>query len=178
MGLAALLRSPAATANQMISLSVLELSSTKIEALRRASDNAKLATTPQRVLDLIENAMTRALQSPELTASPSVAAAVRELTATGDRFRTIAKRIGRPQRTLSLEFRERVGMSPKRYQRLQRFRRALSSLEEGSSFANVAIDLGYADQAHLNLDFREFASMTPSAYLMRRTGYLGHVRSA
>ena len=34
---------------------------------------------------------------------------------------------------------------------------------------------GYYDQAHLARDFREFAGLTPGAYLRARTEHFGHV---
>jgi AraC-like DNA-binding protein len=63
-------------------------------------------------------------------------------------------------------FRERVGVSPKRYARLVRFRRALALLGAGGrSLAALALDAGYYDQAHLSAEFREIAGFAPGELL-------------
>jgi AraC-like DNA-binding protein len=61
-------------------------------------------------------------------------------------------------------FREQIGLSPKRYARVLRFRRALELLHAGRGPADVALATGYFDQPHMNGDFREFAGMPPSAF--------------
>lgn len=55
-------------------------------------------------------------------------------------------------------FKERVGLTPRVFSRLLRFRRAISSK---GSWADIAAECGYADQSHLIRDFREFAGTTP-----------------
>ena len=72
-------------------------------------------------------------------------------------------------------FRTQVGLGPKRYARVLRFRRALTTLHAGTSpgaarvpLSALALAAGYYDQAHLDADFREFAGMTPSAYARAR----------
>jgi AraC-like DNA-binding protein len=62
-------------------------------------------------------------------------------------------------------FREHVGMTPKRYARVLRFRRALGLLQEGRELSEVALAAGYYDQPHMNADFRELAGMTPAAFV-------------
>lgn len=63
-------------------------------------------------------------------------------------------------------FREAFGTTPKRYQRILRFREALDALvRRRGSLADVAAAHGYYDQAHFTNDFREHAGMTPTAFL-------------
>jgi AraC-like DNA-binding protein len=64
-------------------------------------------------------------------------------------------------------FRESVGMTPKLFCRLQRFRAVLERIEKGLpvSWAALAADCGYFDQAHLIRDFRAFAGVTPLEFL-------------
>jgi AraC-like DNA-binding protein len=63
-------------------------------------------------------------------------------------------------------FRSAVGLTPKAYARVLRFRRALLGAAEGggASWAELALDSGYSDQAHFNRDFRAFAGVTPGEY--------------
>ena len=65
-------------------------------------------------------------------------------------------------------FRRHTGITPKRYARMLRFRRALSLLQTGRALSHVALAAGYFDQSHLNADFREFAAMTPGEFVRRR----------
>jgi AraC-like DNA-binding protein len=72
---------------------------------------------------------------------------------------------GCSHRTFIALFRRAVGLTPKRYCRVLRFRRALQDTAAGSgSLADLAAAAGYRDQAHFNRDFREFAGVTPGEY--------------
>jgi len=62
-------------------------------------------------------------------------------------------------------FRQQVGVSPKRYARVLRFRRALGLLQKGGALADAAMAAGFYDQPHMNADFREFAGMTPAQFV-------------
>jgi AraC-like DNA-binding protein len=65
-------------------------------------------------------------------------------------------------------FRAEVGLAPKRYARLVRFRAALDRLRPDLPLSALAADLGYADQAHMNGDFRELGGTTPREVLAAR----------
>ncbi len=77
---------------------------------------------------------------------------------------------GRSRSRLAQRFREQVGLAPKRYARVVRFRRALELLGTGVSGASVgslstiALAAGYYDQAHMNAEFREHAGLPPRRY--------------
>jgi transcriptional regulator GlxA family with amidase domain len=82
----------------------------------------------------------------------------------------LATELGWSHRRLIARFREQVGMPPKTIGRLLRFEnvsRALMARPE-PPLAEVAFDCGYYDQAHLNRDFRDFAGMSPGAFLAAR----------
>jgi len=74
-------------------------------------------------------------------------------------------------------FRRQVGMGPKRYARLLRFREVVSTVYRSAKvdWSGVAIDGGYGDQAHLVHEFRAFAGMTPTAFVAARGPYPNHV---
>jgi AraC-like DNA-binding protein len=67
-------------------------------------------------------------------------------------------------RQLEREFRRRVGVSPKTLARIARFQNVLrlSGRSPERAWAEIAADAGYADQAHLIRDFRQFSGTTPS----------------
>lgn len=69
-------------------------------------------------------------------------------------------------RQLERRFRETVGFGPKTLCRLARFQRVLHALQTGAapSWAQLAARAGYADQAHMAREFREFAGTTITAY--------------
>lgn len=81
-----------------------------------------------------------------------------------------------PKRLLAL-FREEVGMGPKAFWRLRRFRTALRSLKPGAPIrgAELALELGYCDQAHFNRDFRHFTGVSLGEFLARGLARPNHL---
>ncbi len=63
-------------------------------------------------------------------------------------------------------FREHVGLTPKLFHRVRRFRGVLDYIDKGKamSWAELASEFGYFDQAHFIREFRTFAAITPSEY--------------
>jgi len=63
-------------------------------------------------------------------------------------------------------FRENVGLTPKLFYRVRRFRTLPDRIGKGMpvNWAELAVDCGYFDQAHLIRDFRAFAGITPLEY--------------
>jgi AraC-like DNA-binding protein len=79
----------------------------------------------------------------------------------------VAGDLGVSERHLRRVFRETVGVSPKAFAKLMRFRRALRAAREDdrASWASIAARAGYYDQAHLIAEFRAIAGVTPPALL-------------
>ncbi len=80
------------------------------------------------------------------------------------RIAWLADEIGWSRSHLVDRFRREVGLSPKRFARVARFRSAFDRLATATSLATVAAECGYADQSHLTHEFREMAGETPSSY--------------
>jgi AraC-like DNA-binding protein len=89
----------------------------------------------------------------------------------------VAADLGVSERHLRRVFREAVGVSPKAFTRLARFRRALRAAREDgqASWASIAAAAGYYDQAHLIAEFRAIAGAPPRAFLreLRAASSLG-----
>jgi len=83
------------------------------------------------------------------------------------RTREVARSCGVSERRLRELFAEQIGVSPKRWARIVRFRRTLDALarEPARDLADLAVRCGYYDQPHLYREFRELATLTPHAYL-------------
>ncbi|MGW1988974.1 helix-turn-helix domain-containing protein [Embleya sp. NPDC001921] len=81
----------------------------------------------------------------------------------------LARETGWSRRHLGARFRETLGLPPKTVARLLRFRYAVELLDDPlRSWADIAAEAGYYDQAHFNRDFKAFAGCTPGDYLRSR----------
>lgn len=98
---------------------------------------------------------------------PAIALAARGIVDAGgrDAVAAIEGPTGRSRARFVAAFREHVGVSPKRFARIVRFRRALQLVHVGASLADIALTAGYYDQPHLNAEFRTHSGLTPSAFL-------------
>lgn len=82
------------------------------------------------------------------------------------RVADLAAAFGLSERTLQRLVVQRVGMTPKWLLQRRRLHDAVERLKAGTlSLAEIANELGYADQAHFTQDFRTFTGMTPGLYL-------------
>jgi AraC-like DNA-binding protein len=86
---------------------------------------------------------------------------------TSAKVHTVATDLGVSERHLRRVFRETLGVSPKEFAKLERFHRALREARKGgrASWANIAAEAGYYDQAHLIAEFRAISGVTPRALL-------------
>ena len=92
--------------------------------------------------------------------------------------RDVARRTGLSERRFSQVFRERVGLSPKTWCRVQRFQRAVHQLYAGGDvpWAEMALECGYYDQSHFANEFRAFSGIDATTYSARRPGpWANHV---
>lgn len=131
------------------------------------------AATPESQLVCFESLLLARLPR-DRGVHPAVAHALARIQAqraaqVPQRIGAIVDETGYSHRRFDTLFREAVGLTPKRYCRLHRFQSALNALAARSaSLAEVALAGGYADQAHLTREFREFTGMTPNEYRRRR----------
>jgi AraC-like DNA-binding protein len=76
----------------------------------------------------------------------------------------IAALAGRSRFAVYRAFRETYGLAPSDYQRQLRLRAARTLLMDGKAISDAAIQVGFADQSHLNRWFRRSFGITPGAY--------------
>jgi AraC-like DNA-binding protein len=95
------------------------------------------------------------------------AAAILRSTSGATRVEQLAASSGLSPRQFTRLFIERVGMAPKTYARVLRLNAAIAakSANPGVSWAEIAQQFGYFDQAHLNKDFLDLADASPTAFM-------------
>jgi AraC-like DNA-binding protein len=77
----------------------------------------------------------------------------------------LEKKLQVGERQLQRMFKDNLGLSPKSYFRIMRFRRAYDSVmaQREVDWMELTYSLGYSDQSHFIRDFKEFAGVTPTA---------------
>ena len=116
---------------------------------------------------LVELVRSRLAAPPD----PVVRRAALALARPGVRVETLD--LGVSERQLRRRFADAVGYGPKRLARVLRFQRFLGLAEHGGDLARLALDAGYADQAHLTRDCRELAGRTPAELMRSGAGPAG-----
>ncbi|MDC7122902.1 AraC family transcriptional regulator [Cellulomonas fimi] len=90
------------------------------------------------------------------------------------RVAQLCDRFGMTERSLQRLTRRRLGLSPKWLVQRRRLHEAAGLLRAGgTTVADVAARLGYADEPHLSRDFRRVTGMTPGAFAARYAGESG-----
>jgi AraC-like DNA-binding protein len=102
----------------------------------------------------------------------AVAWAVAQLDASGGTvpIAQLRERTGLSKLRLIEAFRDQVGLAPKLYGRIVRFRRTLGRLQNTATvrLTDLALDAQYYDQPHMNAEFRTLGGITPRAFLAAR----------
>ncbi|MFB9726084.1 DUF6597 domain-containing transcriptional factor [Haloechinothrix salitolerans] len=130
-------------------------------------------------LRTLESALSYRLTNSTRVAHPLAAVATAYLSGTPTQHGVgqLGERFGYTPRRIEQVFRADVGLSPKAYQRLQRFRSALRRIDDAAwlGWSTFASQHGYSDQAHLIREFRAHCGLTPTTYLRHRGERLNHV---
>lgn len=88
----------------------------------------------------------------------------------------VARDTGLSRRRFAGLFREQVGLTPKLYCRLHRFQQVVHRIASGApiDWAQIALEGGYYDQAHMAHEFREFSGLSPGAWRASERPFLNH----
>jgi AraC-like DNA-binding protein len=136
------------------------------------------ASGPDEVFRMLE-ACLLLRAAGKLCLNPIVAGALEEFQKVSH-TRTIselADQTGLSQRRFIEIFRDNVGLTPKLFCRVRRFREALRQAGSGRRvvWSDLALSCGYYDQAHFIHDFRAFSGINPTSYLAQRGAWQSHV---
>jgi AraC-like DNA-binding protein len=134
------------------------------------------AATPDAKLITVERALMRTARS--FVRHPAVAFALRAFqNAPPSPIADVTRAVGMSERRFIDRFRAEVGLTPKLYCRVRRFQGVVTRVQRAREvdWADLALSLGYFDQAHFINDFREFSGLTPTAYLAQKTEHQNHV---
>jgi len=137
------------------------------ETIERLQDSSSQAERLAILEQMVERRIAASRPVPR-----DLAWAWRRLQANAGRIsvNTLAAEIGCSRKHLAVRFRREFGMPPKLLARVLRFSHVMRQLACGQaeSWAELAARCGYADQAHLTREFREFAGSPPAAFSSRK----------
>ncbi len=133
----------------------------------------ELATWDER-FDLLERVLEHSLarepgartRAATSTAISTVAWAMQRIESSGGTvdIETLTRELGYSRKHVIGLFHEHVGMPPKLLARIVRFNRLLERVRAGEKkpWSELALELGYYDQAHLVRDVKQFTGSPPS----------------
>jgi|HubBroStandDraft_5_1064220.scaffolds.fasta_scaffold302778_1 AraC-like DNA-binding protein len=131
------------------------------------------ADTDAQRLAVMRGALVDKLRAPavfEPAAAPVVRETIRQLAVPQTAVHDVAHKLNVSERHLRRAFLEVVGISPKRYARIMRFRQAVARASNGAMvWSAIAAESGYFDQAHMCAEFQDLAGITPMALLRQDT---------
>lgn len=133
------------------------------------------ANSAQRRVAMLEQFLLDRLHLGHARLNPDVASVLH--AAEQDPSMRVAKAhdlTGLSPKRLNAVFRHQVGLAPKAYFRVRRLQAALRALDNRTSGASIAAELGYFDQAHFVREFRSFTELTPTQYVQRQTWLPSH----
>jgi transcriptional regulator GlxA family with amidase domain len=91
------------------------------------------------------------------------------------RLTAVARECDLSLRQMERRFQAQVGMTPRLFANIVRFRAVFDKLNghDRPDWVGLANDAGYFDQSHMNRDFRRFLGLSPSAYVTQLRGLVG-----
>jgi AraC-like DNA-binding protein len=141
-------------------------------AARETIERLQEANSHAGRLMILEQEIARRLGLSANSFPPGLAWALQRLQTSAGRagVASLARELGWSRKHFSVCFRREFGMPPKLFARTLRFNHAIRLMrrDQVTSWAELADACGYADQAHLTRDFREFAGSPPASFIRRK----------
>lgn len=133
--------------------------------LRELGERVAAACGARARAALVERFLRAAILDSPLAVRPEIAFVWQAIVRTGGalRIRDVAASLGWSRKRLAAEFRDAIGVPPKTAARLLRFRIALDAFvrNPAASWARIASESGFHDQAHLHRELQALSGWTP-----------------
>lgn len=171
-GLAAFWREPA-HAFAGLTLALDDLWPAFADDLREQIDASGERNHPELRLRHLECALLQRLRA-DAVPDPMTQWATHRL-ADGAAVGEVQRASGFAAATFIARYRAACGLAPKRHAAVMRFQALLRAVSHHDSWAALAADAGYADQAHMSREFSALAGMTPGHYRRHATAFATHV---
>jgi AraC-like DNA-binding protein len=133
---------------------------------QRLEDRVAAARTAVAALDTLIRGVADRLPPPA-GGDPLVRRAAVALLRDGTSLPEAGRVVGLGERQLRRRFERAVGYGPATLVRIQRFQHflALAKQQPGTALSRLAVEAGYADQAHLTRECRRLSGLSPAALL-------------
>lgn len=140
-------------------------------AVREVEDRLQDARSADERGAIVQRHLLTRLTESSARPHPVIEEATLRLLVGGGRqqIRPLAADLGVSERQLERLFREQIGTNPKQFASLARFEWAWRRTNCGLSWAALASEAGYADQAHLTRTFVQRTGLPPSRLLAQTT---------
>jgi AraC-like DNA-binding protein len=137
----------------------------------RLEDRLDGARSASARVELLEDALRRRLDGAQRPDGLVAAAVARLRGPEQRRVREVASALAVSERQLRRRFQAAVGYGPKTLARILRFQRMLALARQRASrgdLARLALDAGYADQAHMTAECTRLAGVPPGRLIAER----------
>lgn len=139
---------------------------------RRLADRLQDSRTPVAAADMVLAALLARGPQANLRddAAPAVLAALTRSSEPPLPVSALARQLGVSERTLRRRCEAAFGYGPKTLARILRFQRILRLLRRPADarLAEMAVETGFADQAHMTREVRRLGGLTPGAFAALR----------
>ncbi|WP_353779994.1 AraC family transcriptional regulator [Winogradskyella sp. 3972H.M.0a.05] len=138
------------------------------DSVLKLLEQLKEPTTPEEKFQEIEHWLENQFKKDDFY-TDIIEYAIHEIQTSSSQINIskLAERSGYSQKQFIELFKKYVGITPKQFHRITRFNEILAAVEnkEKISWARIASECGYFDQAHFIKDFQSFSGLNPSKYL-------------
>jgi AraC-like DNA-binding protein len=155
-------------ARHVLAASAWELTNAAVngtDALQLALTMALDARTPLEMVAALDAALQRRLieMQPAVTRVDRIVAQI-EAARGQITIAQLADKFAVSRRQIERDVLAAVGLAPKAYASILRFRHAAELLQGGAPLPDAAVVAGYADQSHLSRAIRRYTGLTPRGY--------------